>query len=296
MYSSYGKQASNRYKILNEKEEILLGGHKIYHVDRPKFDKIFKRALSPESLMKMIKKSMKDDRISAAKEASPSKNSASFMAQSREAFYRSNSSKAIGSSGMYNCKYDLISKRPRVTKIVKEKPKSSSKPTENGYTFINPEKVSKHIPSPVSFEKQLPKLTKKAISTTPDPYDGEKPKKCVTPNISKYLARNYSYLPKNRVAACYEPSYKLVENNLGRAPSFEKYTSREPIVIEHLVNSRVYQPNYAIIEKRRSSPDLSKGKKPSLFPEFMTTNSSRIGLNMLSEKMLQMNMFIKDNC
>ena len=66
------------------------------------------------------------------------------------------------------------------------------------------------------------------------------------------------------------------------------------MVVKHLANNnRSYAPKYEAVEKRNSTPDLSKGRTASPFPEHMTRNASRMGLNMLSEKMLKMNMYLK---
>lgn len=91
----------------------------------------------------------------------------------------------------------------------------------------------------------------------------------------------------------YDAKYQSNKSQLGIVPKFEKYSSRNSQVIEHLTHSRSYKPSYNAVTRRVSTPNLNQGHeiKSSSLPKYMTENKSRIGLEVLNEKMLKMNKF-----
>lgn len=117
-------------------------------------------------------------------------------------------------------------------------------------------------------------------------------KRVSTPDMTKYRPRDYKYL-QEEVFPTYNSSYKLVSDDLGKVSNFDKYSPRKPILLSHLTNMYGYQVNYGMVERRVSSPDFKKtGARPesaSPLPLYMQKINSRASLNMLNEKMLEMN-------
>jgi hypothetical protein len=91
----------------------------------------------------------------------------------------------------------------------------------------------------------------------------------------------------------YNPSFKSVMTDLGKVTSFEKYSSRKPGSRSQREDSRIYKPNYALVEKRVPSPDFRKiSSRPTSatpLPSYMKSANWRAAIELINEKSLEMN-------
>lgn len=302
-FSKFGKVCNERFYILKYKDDILSGEKRRISPKRSTLAS-HKRQLSPENLTKLINSISSRDQSPSERSI---QKSPAFLAQTRDNFY--NSSWLRNSAppcGHYNAKYDLVKKNLRHINI-KERPLTSSRlpKTQNDFGFVFPlENLQRHIPSAIPLDKQTPrpeftKNTKDVNEKRFIMYDHinehiSKYRRTATPSLAKSRPRDNKYLlNQTENSPSYEPSFKLVSDDLGKVAKFNNYNSHKPILLSHLINTRDYQINYGLIEKRVNIPDFTKTSPrtddSSPLPCFMQPINSRLGLEVINEKMLLMN-------
>ncbi|CAG9319013.1 unnamed protein product [Blepharisma stoltei] len=301
MFSKFGKVSNERFYILKYKDEIVSG--KTRKIS-PKHSPIHfrKKQLSPENIMKLI-----STQTARENSSSPSpRRSYAFLSQTRQDFYKSTSLRSSAPPcGHYNLKYDLVEKSQRQVNFG-ERPRTSSKiPKTMKEESLNSsmDSQTKHIQTPILFEKQIARADFTKLTTDVNekrfelfdsmPEQSSKYKRSTTPNISKSRPREYEYLKLAEYSPDYQPNYKLVTKSPGQAVKFENYIPHKPILLNHLTSTRNYHVKYGMVEKRVNSPNfnlmVSRPDSTSPLPLFMQQISSRVGLNVLNEKMLLMN-------
>ncbi|CAG9323795.1 unnamed protein product [Blepharisma stoltei] len=301
MYSKFGKVCTERFQILKHKEEILSGKSPKKSI-KTQPPRAHSQQLSPEKLQEILRENIS---IDLPDEKPSPKQSCAFMSQTREEFYKANGSKSPAPPcNHYDARYKLVDKQPRKIDF-SERPKTASrvmKETKLSDFESPPEKPRSKIKGAISLEKQLPrpsivKMTSDVNEKRFEAYE-DMPNVCgkyrrvSTPDIGKARARDSKFL-QEEVFPTYNSSYKLISDDLGKVASFEKYSPRKPILLSHLTNMHGYKVNYGMVEKRVRSPDFKRtGSRPdsaSPLPLYMKQMNSRASLNILNEKMLEMN-------
>ena len=290
MYSKQGRQSASRFLILKHKEEILAGKVKKVAPKKPQFG-LHRKYLSPNTVRQLIEESVQAQHTPNESVVVPSSN---FKAQSRQQFYQARNKRSHGPSA-YNCKYEFVHAKVIVPNFDHYSRANSASRSARQPSEITPGKPRKRVSSGVGFAKQLPRPSSAEPVANQLSYPQKRcvEKRCSTPDFRKYRTRNTELVEERMTLMQYSPSYKLVSADLGKVPNFDQYLERQPMIIEHLVNSRTYKPNYSSVERRVSCPDFTRGMarpcSAGNLPEHMTSVNSRIALDTVSEKMLEMN-------
>ncbi|CAG9314749.1 unnamed protein product [Blepharisma stoltei] len=301
MFSKFGKICQERFQILKHREEIL-SGRSPRKSPRPQAPRSKSQQLSPEKLQEILRDSIVSD---SPQNKSPPKQSYAFMSQTRDEFYKANGLKSPAPPcNHYDARYELVDKQPRKTDF-RERPKTASR-VRNQSKISDleniPERPRTKLKGAIPLDKQLPrpsivKMTNDVNEKRFEHYEDMpvvlgKYKRVSTPDIAKSKPRDDKFLHED-VFPTYDTSYKLVSDDLGKVANFDKYSPRKPILLSHLTNMHGYKVNYGMVERRVSSPDFKKvGSRPesaSPLPIYMQKINSRASLNILSEKMLEMN-------
>ena len=287
MYSKFGRQSVHRFLILTQRHSIVARQVKKVKLKRPRFD-FQEKCLSPAAVKKLISQSTERTPV---RELAPGvqKPSSCFNVQSREAYYQATQpNMRVPPAGNYRCNYQAV--RPKVvTPSFDHCPRVTvtPKPLHSPQSIV--ERPVTRTPPGVPFDKQVPRpetaeSPANQLSYRPKAVD----KRCATPNMAKYSPRKPT---RSLPAPSYSPKYVLVEPTLSTGPDFSKSLERQPLLDKQRCNARQYQPRYNSVDRRVRTPDLSKslGRSESPLPKHMTSVQSRIGLSVLSDKMLQMN-------
>lgn len=314
MYSKFGKIIAERFQILNHREEILSG--KVKKIKPPAtispnpklatLNLMFPKDLESstnELTEDLQEKSIIEDQPTQKKKKS--KQSVAFSSQSREEFYKSTDKKNVAPPcGHYDCKYSLVFKSicvPSLKMHQKTKPRNSHRRI-NSVKSSDKETVVNKGTSKEPFEQQIsrPSITKmingvnenRFVKFCDMTYANSKYKRPSTPNLGRGTERKPLFAVK-KVSPDYNPSFKLVKEDLGKVTSFEKYSARKNLSGKSYKDSREYNPNYAFVEKRVSSPDFKKtSSRPtsaSPLPSYMKNTTWRAAISLINEKSLEMN-------
>ena len=314
MYSKFGKIIAERFQILNHREEILSG--KVKKIRPPSviptnpklatLDLMFPDI--PENSTNELTEDFQD-RSQCGEQPNHGKRKArrsiAFASQSREEFYKSTDKKIIAPPcGHYDCKYSLVFKSVCVPNF---KTPSKTKP-RHSHRRVNsvkaPAKEQATIKSTLKepFEQQLsrPSITKmvndvnenRFLKFSDMPHVSSKYKRATTPNIGKSPERKPLFMIKES-SPDYNPSFKLVTEDLGKVTNFEKYSGRKDMNSSCSKDTREYKPNYAFVEKRVCSPDFRKtSSRPTSaapLPSYMVSTNWRAAIGVMNEKSLEMN-------
>lgn len=314
MYSKFGKIIAERFQILNHREEILSG--KVKKMKPPStlptnpklatLDMMFADVLensTNELTDDFQDKSQHEDQPKHHKKKL--KKSIAFASQSREEFYKSTDKKIVAPPcGHYDCKYSLVFKSicvPSFKQHSKTKPRHSHRRI-NSVKSSSKEKVINKGIIKEPFEQQLarPSITKmindvnenRFLKFSDMPHVSSKYKRATTPNIGKSTERKPLFMIKES-SPDYNPSFKLVTEDLGKVTNFEKYSGRKDMNGSYYKNTREYKPNYAFVEKRVTSPDFRKSSsRPTSaapLPSYMVNTNWRAAIGLINEKSLEMN-------
>lgn len=322
MYSKFGKVLAERFQILKHRDEILSG--KVKKIKPPpvfstnlKLTSIdFLESNDHENSLNEVTEENQDrcqseDLVHC--HTTKQKNSVAFTSQSRTDFYKSTDKKIVAPPcGHYDCKYSLVFKSVCVPKF---KPKPKTVP-RRGHKRVHSSKSERNEIKPKTrtfkepFENQTsrPSITKsikgvhekRFIRFDDMPELCSKYKRAATPNMGKGTERGPLFKIKE-ASPDYKPSYKIVESDLGKVTSFDKYSARKNGSKSQREDSRVYKPNYALVEKRVCSPDFRKiSSRPTSatpLPSYMKSANWRAAIELINEKSLEMNYSIdRDNC
>lgn len=127
-------------------------------------------------------------------------------------------------------------------------------------------------------------------------------RKIRTPDLSKTLGRTQGLFDKVCSTPSYSPRFEIVTQDQSKSHViFNKQSPRPTMELLNLHDLIPRKLDFKQIEKRVSVPDLGKvPSRPSnkYLPSFMLViyiqkNSSRFGLNLISDKALEMNNFAK---
>jgi hypothetical protein len=303
MYSKFGKVLAERFQILHQKDEILSG--KVKKIKPPPAVSSFHYKSIP---LDIPDETVEEESEKSLKTPSPDlikpKNSSSFLCQSRDDFYKSTDKKIFSPAfNYYDCKYSLVYKSVRIPKF-KPRPRTKSRRQNSQQIseITGCDKPKNRIQSPVPFEVQLsrPEITSLTKDVNENRFVGyqdmpknySKYKRVSTPSMQKTTERNELF-KSNTHSPDYKPSFKLVTKDLGKVASFDKYPARKHHSISYKNDTRYYNPNYALIEKKITAPDFSKStSRPSsanALPCFMKNVNWRGALDLINEKSLEMN-------
>lgn len=307
MYSKFGKVLAERFQILNHRDEILSG-----KVKKMKPPPVFTRNTpKPQSVDITDESSIVESVKELPMQINPSqtaKKTCSFLSQSREDFYKATDKKITSPPcGHYNCKYSLVYSSIRVPKFKGRPPTRSRRKTVQSFSDFEspPEKPRKKVKTPISFDKQIsrPSITSYSNDVNEErfvkfddmPENYSKYKRVSTPNLCKGTERNKLF-PSHEHSPDYNPSFKLVTNDIGKVTKFEKYSARKEGKVDFQNDVRVYKPNYSFVEKKICGPDFAKiSSRPtsaSPLPCFMKNANWRTAIGLMNEKSLEMNYYI----
>lgn len=258
MFSKFGKLLTYKFNILRQKDEILSP------IRPTRSPTKFRRKAKIQELPKTVLDSMDEQ---SHKEGKPLaiNPSSMFRSQSREDFYRTFGSKSSAPPvGYYNCNYNYVSKSPKST-VFKARQKTSSKITpapDTSDSFIKYSPIKK-TPS-ISFKKQtsrrdilIQEVNENRFVTyncMPDVCSNYR--KVSTPDIGKVRGRD-KLIKSPEYCNSYFADSKLVHEDLGKVPEFDKYTNRKPL-FEGKEDLRNYDVKWGSIEKKRYAADFSK--------------------------------------
>ena len=311
MYSKFGKVLAERFQILNHKDEILSGKVKKMKPP-PVFAKIHIKPSSSDLTDEiLIEESINEPESPVSKKRKP-KNSYAFVSQSRDDFYKATDKKVVSPPcNQYDCKYSLVYKSVRVPKFKPRPPTRSRRKTSQSISEydLSPEKPKARVQSPILFDhqKSRPSITtlskdvneNRFIKFDDMPSFYSKYKRVSTPNMSKGTERS-SLFKAVEQSPDYNPSFKLVNTDLGKVTTFDKYSARKWENHSYRDDLREYNPNYALVERKVLAPNFDKtSSRPASatpLPCYMKNVNWRTALGLMNEKSLEMNSFIeKDN-
>lgn len=155
----------------------------------------------------------------------------------------------------------------------------------------------------VDYKKQLgrddfPKSThtahEKRFEMTGDiPRVSSKHRRVMSPRIKDYLPRDSATFATSLSLSQYSPKYDVVYPKTIREVNFNKYLGRKDKRRE-FTNLEYNSVNHSAIKPDKSIPDFSKSTaRPSLkfLPSFMHSTCSRLAIQQLNHKTLEMNNF-----
>mmetsp|Transcript_19099 Transcript_19099/g.34740 ORF Transcript_19099/g.34740 Transcript_19099/m.34740 type:complete len:353 (+) Transcript_19099:1009-2067(+) len=249
------------------------------------------------------------------------KGTPAFLTQSREDFQRvKNKRDSIPGAGYYTICYDSRFKRPSAP--IMKSPQSPTSPKFEGSPSrqaleLSAQKQSSMIVkkrggddrkkvrarTAVDFKKQMGRDDYRRVVQSPHekrfesaieiPEVSTMHKRVVSPRIAGYLPRDNSTFATNLSLAQYYPNFDCVSPKSIRNVDFNKCLGRKALRREFSSLEYDYI-NHKSIKPDRSVPDFSKTTaRPSLkfLPSFMHSTCSRLAIQHLNHKTLEMNNF-----
>ena len=208
--------------------------------------------------------------------------------------------------GSYDCSFALVEKRVRSPNLtLRKRTERRSEPPTSPDRLSSGTVLSPHIPSPISFTKQVPRPS--ITTQIQDVHEGRfQPFNDMPTTISKYRRVTSPDIAKGKRGAqrpasvtgpsfnTYRASYTLVQSDLGKfCPDFSKQIGHQPI--QFPLHDLAYDRSFHLVEKRSTAPSFCPSqhrKTPqSVLPAFMCKGVSRLSLNILMDKGLEMNSF-----
>lgn len=164
------------------------------------------------------------------------------------------------------------------------------------------DKPAPRTAGPISFQKQLNRRGYAIFDVNEKRFEGfndrpavhTKTRRISTPDFSRGLGHRYEITPVVN-SAIYSPNHSQILTDTSKPTlSFTKSPPRKPLNNPVLVDSAYYKVSFSQIDKDQPFVDLSKSlprPNDTHFPSFMIRNTSRHGLDIITEKSLETNYF-----
>lgn len=303
LFSKAGKVCGVKYPALKLRSQLLSGHAPTIKVTFGRASGPKARSFIPKSILDKLaedSRDFEDERMNKTLEISPGRS------QSHTDRFKPPAAALTPPIGAYNCSFSLVERRIRTANFhLRPQTKRRSEPPICPNHLESPRLLEPHVPSPISFEKQSARpsiLTLSAgvhegrfvlFNDMPTAYS--KYRRVPSPDIArskgKSHVRNRGFGPSFNT---YQASYRLVQENLAHcAADFSKQTSRPPNALQ--MHDLDYERSFRLVEKRITAPDFCKSQKEKMhnspLPAFMREGVSRLSLNTLMDKGLEMNNF-----
>jgi len=304
LFSKAGKGCGVKYPALKLRSQLLSGHVPSVKVGSGRVSGPKTRSFLPKSVLDQLLqegRELEDERGNKSMEVSPGGDS-----QPRTDRFKPPPAALSPPIGAYNCSFSLVERRTCTANfLLRPQTKRRSESPICPHRLESPRVLIPHIPSPISFEKQA--VRPSILTLSADVHEGRfelfnsmptaysKYRRVPSPDLArskgKTHIRNRAFGPSFNT---YRASYRLVQNNFGKgAADFSKQTGRPSNALQ--MHDLDYERSFKLVEKRITAPDFCKSQKEkqrkSPLPAYMREGVSRLSLNTLMDKGLEMNSF-----
>lgn len=304
LFSKAGRVSGVKYPALKLRSQMLSGHVPSVKVGGDRLSGPKARSFLPKSVLDQLVEESKEEETEKAHqsvEINPASNRKSH--KNRFKLPRANQTPPIGA---YNCSFSLVERRIRTANFhLRPKTHRRSELPVRPDHFHSTFSPQAHVPSPVSFEKQVARPS--ILTQSTGVHEGRFiPFNDLSTVISKYHrvpsphishskpqnpTRNSEFGPSFNT---YQASYSLVQEDLGKGGAlFDKQTSRPSNSLQ--IHDLEYKSSFRLVEKRGTAANFRTFQREkrvkSPLPAFMCEGVSRMSLDILMEKGLEMNSF-----
>ncbi|CAG9330805.1 unnamed protein product [Blepharisma stoltei] len=299
VYSRFGKTLDEKFTNVKAHRKEIFFGRKPKLPTR-KTDNSPQEVAKPEQVVELLKEIEKI--TPKNKQKTVKRLSSAFKAQGRDEYYHSVSNKDhVPHAGYYNLCFDMTRQRSLEASIPEEpksKPRVQKEKIDIDFRVVD--KPGPKTAGPISFGKQLKRQginvfdvnEKRFESFNDKPLIHTKTRRVSTPNFN--LQSGHRYLIREVLnSAIYSPKHSSVWVDTTKPIlNFSKSPERKTLSNPCWVDSNYYKLNFTQVDKDVPVVDIGKNlSRPNdpHFPAFMIRNTSRNGLNMMTEKSLELN-------
>jgi hypothetical protein len=304
LFSKAGKVSGVKYPALKLRSQMLSGYAPSIKVDGGRLSGPRARSFLPKSVLDQLVEESREEEAERANQSVEINTGCG--SKSRKNRFKLPKASLTPPIGAYNCSFSLVERRIRTANFhLRPKTQRRSELPACPDHLDSPSPPQAHVPSPVSFEKQAARPS--ILTQSTDVHEGRfvpfndlstvisKYHRVASPDIARSKRgnhmRNSGFGPSFNT---YRASYSLVQEDLGKGGAqFDKQTSRPSNSLQ--MHDLEYERSFRLVEKRVTAPNFCKSQKEkrleSPLPAFMCEGVSRLSLNVLMDKGLEMNSF-----